>query len=190
MAFVFLSLLEGDHVSPPDEPYLARANGTACRLLKVGDDLKIDKAKFQNMSTSRATEWSSTAAPTASNASADFNSAPGGVSLNGLSLGWLGRGRRKSARSVMSTAAVIEQAEDGLQLQLQGRISSMIMLQRETAEILSPGLARRINNETLTANGDAFILLEVFVLIGRASSFADSTYFLSLSMQRRPRPFI
>ena len=90
----------------------------------------------------------------------------------------------------MSTAAVIEQAEDGLQLQLQGRISSMIMLQRETAEILSPGLARRINNETLTANGDAFILLEVFVLIGRASSFADSTYFLSLSMQRRPRPFI
>ena len=134
-------------------------------MLKVGDDsslVKIDKTKLQSTSTRKVAEWASSY----SNASVtgDFNSnTGGGVSANGLSLGWLARGSRKSARSPMSATALIEQAEDGPQLQLQGRISSMIMLQRETAEILSPGLARRISNEALTANGDAFIFLEVWV---------------------------
>ena len=147
----------------------------------MGDDsslVKIDKAKLQNTSTRRVAEWASSN----SNAgvSGDFNnSSTGGVSASGLSLGWLARGSRKSARSPMIATALIEQAEDGPQLQLQGRISSMIMLQRETAEILSPGLARRISNETLTANGDAFIFLEVYVF----TMLGWSRFYFSLTLR-------
>ena len=129
--------------------------------------VKIDKARLQDMSTNGVVEWESASAgpsPSNGNSNVDANSSLGAASTSGSYAvnNWLGRGRRGtagSATAIGAAAANTNSAKDGL-LQL-GRISSMVMLQRETAEILSPRLAKRISNETLTPNGDAFILLQV-----------------------------
>jgi hypothetical protein len=41
------------------------------------------------------------------------------------------------------------------------QLHTMLVLRKETAEMLSPRMARRIGNESLTAAGDAILLLQV-----------------------------
>jgi hypothetical protein len=106
---------------------VARANGTACRLLKVGEDssvVNISRAHFDSFTSNT------------------------GASSNDWGSLFRGGIAAKSNNSSREARRVVAKG------------SSMLMLSRESAEILSPKLTRKMSNETLTVTGEALVLLQ------------------------------